>query len=100
MSTVSRLMLRPRPSIREEKTSLAQRIASPFYSENSWEMNQRIVFEKLTFPAYFSAEAKTLISGVSNLCTAQYFVPYIHVTVISPILSLKYNGSNILADGA
>ncbi|PRP89629.1 hypothetical protein PROFUN_00893 [Planoprotostelium fungivorum] len=36
----------------------------PFYSENNREMNQRIVFEKLTFPPYFSPEARTLISGL------------------------------------
>jgi len=36
----------------------------PFYSENNREMNQRIVFEKLTFPSYFSEDSKQLIGGL------------------------------------
>eukprot|EP01117_Protostelium_nocturnum_P017133 TRINITY_DN6921_c0_g1_i1.p1 TRINITY_DN6921_c0_g1~~TRINITY_DN6921_c0_g1_i1.p1 ORF type:complete len:441 (+),score=129.59 TRINITY_DN6921_c0_g1_i1:726-2048(+) len=36
----------------------------PYYSEDTREMNQRIVFEELTFPHFFSQDARSILTGL------------------------------------
>ncbi|PRP82924.1 hypothetical protein PROFUN_06701 [Planoprotostelium fungivorum] len=36
----------------------------PYYCEDTREMNQRIVFEKLTFPSYFTTESRSILTGL------------------------------------